>query len=132
MSQSKLEVKQELLDGIKSVCSELKGVVLISLSTSDGFNIKSFAAKSLKVEADKIAAMSSSVSALSNSLSTQILEDDFEATIIETKNGSFLFVQTEYLNTPSVLMLVAKPDVTLAAARYSARRFAKKIMEIEA
>lgn len=132
MATKKIEVKRELLDGIKQICTENREVLVISLCTSDGFSIKSFASKELNAEADKLAAMSSTISALSDSTAKQIIRDKFDITIVETKSGNILFVRTTYLGLPCVLTLAANAKLALATARYKTKRLAQDISGITA
>lgn len=126
-----MEIKPELVNLIKELCSENREITLLSLSTTDGFNIKSFAAKSLDVEADKLAAMSSSLFALSSSSSLQLMKEESTIATIESKGGNMLFKKAQYLNTPCVVTMVARPDMSLAQARFALKRFADTVNSIK-
>lgn len=130
MPTNKIAIKPELLEGIKELCENDRDVLLVSLSTTDGFSIKSFASKVLNAEADKLAAMSSTISSLSDSSAKQILKDQFDITIVETKSGNMLFVRTSYLDLPCVLTIAAKNGIPLATARYKTKKLAQSISEI--
>ena len=130
MSNKKIEVKAELLDGIKELCDGERDVILVSLCTTDGFSIKTFASKELSGEADKLAAMSSTISALSDSSSKQILKNQFDVTIVESHSGNMLFVRANYLDQPCVLTVAAGHKVALAVARYKTKALAQKISKI--
>lgn len=130
MLNKKITVKPELLEGIKELCDNNREIFLISLCTADGFSIKSFASKDLSSEADKLAAMSSTISALSDSSAKQVLQDQFEITIVETSSGNMLFVRTSYLDLPCVLTIAARTKMALATARYKTKRLAQMIGEI--
>lgn len=130
MKSPSIEVKPELVDLIKELCNSNREISLLSLSTTDGFNIKSFAAKSLGVEADKLAAMSSSLFALSNSSSLQLMKAESTIATIESGGGNMLFMNARYLDRPCVVTMVARPDLSLAQARFSIKRFANAINEI--
>lgn len=131
MPSKKNTIKQELLDGIKGLCEENKEVTLVSLCTVDGFSIKSFASKRLSAEVDKLAALSSTVSALSGSAANMVLNDAFNVTIIETDSGSILFVSASYLNQPCVLIVAANHKMALATARYKTKKLAETISNIQ-
>jgi len=131
MSDQTIKIKPQLLEQIKTLCKDNSDIILVSLCTTDGFSIMSYAAKSLSTEADKLAAMSSTISALSDSVATQILDDDFDITIIEADHGNMLFVSTRYLDNPCVLTLAAKSNTALATARYKTKGLAKSIESIE-
>ncbi len=125
-----IEIRAELLDGIKELCQSDRGIVLVSLCTTDGFSIKSFASKELSGEADKLAAMSSTISALSDSSAKQVLANKFDVTIVESEAGNILFVRATYLKLPCVLTVAAKSGLALALARYKTKTLAKKIGSI--
>ena len=128
---SNIEVKPELLESIKELCTLNRDITLIGLSTTDGFNIKSFAAKSLEIESDKLSAMSSSLCALSNSTALQLTNSEFEITTIESNGGNILFMNAEYLGHQCVVSLAAKADLSLAQARFCIKRFANEIKQIQ-
>ncbi len=130
MSNNRIEVKAELLEGIKDLCDNNKGIQVVSLSTTDGFSVKSFASKQLNAESDKLAAMSSTIYSLSNSAAQQILMDEFDSTIVETESGNMLFVRTTYLDLPCVLTIAARSDMQLATVRYKTKNLAQDISEI--
>jgi len=130
MPNNKIEVKAELLEGIKDLCENNKEVFLVSLCTTDGFSIKSFASKDLSAEPDKLAAMSSTIAALSDSSAKQILKDQFNITIVESNSGNMLLVSNDYLGLPCVLTVAAKTSMSLATARYKTRKLAEIINNI--
>lgn len=131
MPTKKINVKPELLEGIRELCEENSEVVLVSLCTTDGFSIKSFASKKLGAEADKLAAMSSTITALSGSSARQVLQSEFDITIIETSSGNMLFVSTTYLELPCVLTVAANHNMALATARYKTKNLAALVSAIE-
>lgn len=130
MPNNKISVKPELLKYIKELCDNNSEMLVVSLCTTDGFSIKSFASKGLNTEADKLAAMSSTMSALSNSISTQLLKEEFDITIVETTSGNVLFVKTNYLDLPCVLTVAARSDMALATVRYKTKKLAEGISSI--
>jgi len=130
MVNNKIEVKAELLEGIRKLCQSDRDIVLVSLCTTDGFAIKAFASKELSGESDKLAAMSSTISALGNSSAEQVLNNEFDVTIVESANGNILFVRASYLSFSCVLTVAAKQNMTLALARYKTKALAEKISQI--
>ena len=119
MTSKKITIKAELLEHIKELCDGDRDILLVSLSTTDGFSIKTFASKTLNAEADKLAAMSSTISSLSDAAAKQVLMNQFDITIVETGSGNMLFVRTNYLELPCVLTIAAKSAMPLATARYT-------------
>ena len=130
MSDEKIVVKPELNEAITDLCQSNSDINLISLCTSDGFSIKSVTAGGIDTEADKLAAMSSTIGALSGSSAKQILNDEFSIAIVEAASGNMLFVSTSYLGTACVLTLAAKSKMALATARYKTRELAAVISKI--
>ena len=130
MQNEKIPVSQKLLVGIKKLCEENKAIFLVSLCTTDGFSIQSVMTKGLSSEADKLAAMSSTISALSDSSSKQVLQDECNITIVEASAGNMLFVKTTYLGNPCVLTIAARAKLALATARHKTKVFASEISEI--
>ena len=131
MSNTKINVKAELLEEIKKLCDENREILLVSLATMDGFSIKSFASRGLNAEADKLAAMSSTISALSKSCAKQLQLDQFNTTIVEAESGNVLFIKTEYLNLQCVLTVAARTKMALATVRFKTKGLAEAISNIE-
>jgi len=124
------EDKPDLAKLLKEFCADNKEIVILSLATTDGFNIKSLAAKSLSVEPDKLAAMSSSLFALSTSSSMQLMKSESNVTTIESETGNVLLISASYLTKPCVLTMVVKAEMSLAQARFSVKRLSEKIGEM--
>jgi len=130
MSEHKITLSPDLIRSMKELCEQNREITAISLCTTDGFIIKSFATKSLSPEADKLAAMSSTIAALSDSSTKILMQDEFTTTIIESDSGNTLFVRTRYLGTECVLMIAARIKMSLAMVRFNTKRLAQEISEI--
>jgi len=128
--KANINVKPELLDSIKELCKNNREVFIVSLCTSDGFSIKSFASKALNMESDKLAAMSSTISALSDSTAKQLLQSEFKIASIEAESGTMLLVRTRYLGVSCVLTVAANTKMALATARYKTKILAEAISAI--
>ena len=126
-SRPKIEITADLLEFMKELAGSSREIILMSLATADGFNLKTFAAKSLNIEVEKLAAMASSICALSDSSALQLTNSNLKTTTIETKEGNVLFMKTTYLDNPCVITVVAKADLSLAQARFVLKRFADKV-----
>ena len=120
----------ELAELIKELGSSNKEIVLFSLASTDGFNIKTLSVKGLNVENDKLAAMSSSMFALGNSSSEQLMKCDATITTIESENGNYFLMKAEYLGKPCVIAMVAKSAMPLAQARFHLKKISQSIAEI--
>ena len=127
---TKIVIKPELLESIKDLCENNTDVLLVSLATTDGFSIKSLISKGLDAEADKLAAMSSTISSLSDSSAKQIFNDEFAIAIVETMSGNMLFVRTSYLDLPCVLTIAARSGMPLGTARFKTKNLAQDISNI--
>lgn len=130
MPNKKIAIKTELLEEMKVLCENNTDLLLVSLATTDGFSIKVFVSKTLNAEADQFAAMSSTISSLSDSSAKQVLMDKFDITIVESKSGNILFVRTSYLGIPCVLTIAARTGMPLATARFKTKGLAQNISEI--
>lgn len=124
---SNIEVRPELVEGMKKLADASNEITLIGLATSDGFKIRTLASKSLNIEPDKLAAMASSMCALSDSSAAQLTKGKFRMTTIETEEGNVLFMNTSYLGKPCVATLAAKEALSLANARFIIQRFVAEV-----
>lgn len=127
-----IEVKPELVELQQELCSKNQEISLLSLATTDGFNIKSISANALSVETDKLAAMSSSLFALSNSSSMQLMQSPSLISTIESDQGNILLMSAQYLGRESVVIMVVRSDMSLAQARFAIKRFVEAIRKISA
>ena len=125
MTNEKMPVNIALTQCIREFCAANKEVTLVSLCTTDGFPISYFSTNELTALADKLAAMSSTLSALSDSAANQVNQGQCEVTIIETSSGNILFVKASYMGKSCVLTVVAKAHMMLAEARYKTKKLAQ-------
>lgn len=132
MVNENIEVRPKLNYGLKKIFAQSDDILLISLVTTDGFTIEFVAGDDIGTESDKISAISSTVSAISESTSKELLKNPFSVTIIEADTGNILFVKTTYLGISSVLMMAVNTQkMTLASARYKTRELAKFISRLD-
>jgi len=103
---------------------------LISLCSEDGFNIYNKTRSMLSVESDKVIAIASSLSALSNSASQEILNNNLTLIIVESENGNLIFLNTSYCEVDSVLTFASSKSLSIAQVRFIAKRLADKIREL--
>ncbi|WP_086929528.1 roadblock/LC7 domain-containing protein [Agarilytica rhodophyticola] len=129
--KTKITIKPELLDCIKKLAASHSEIQLISLCTVDGFSIKTFAAKTLDIESDKVAAIASSLCSLSNASAKKIIKQEFQMTTVETAGGHILFISTRYLHLSCVLAIAVKADMMLATARFAIKRLSDDISAIK-
>ncbi|SJN16085.1 hypothetical protein CZ794_00745 [Psychrobacter sp. JB385] len=126
----KSPAKIALLRHMKALCEANREIILASLCTTDGFPISCFSISDLSNQADKFAAMSSTLSALSDSSATQMKQGKCDITIVEATSGNILFVKTDYIGKPCVLTVVAQNRMTLAEARYKTKKLMGEISAI--
>ena len=126
MLKEKLDEKSPakivLLSHMKALCDANREVILVSLCTTDGFPISCFSSSELSNQTDKFAAMSSTLSALSDSSASQMKQGKCDITIVEATAGNMLFVKTDYIGKPCVLTVVAQNKMALAEARYKTKK----------
>ncbi len=130
ISNEKSPAKIALLRHMKALCEANREVVLVSLCTTDGFPISCFSISELSNQADKFAAMSSTLSALSDSSASQMNQGKCDITIVEATSGNMLFVKTDYIGKPCVLTVVAQDKMALAEARYKTKKLMAEITAI--
>ncbi|MGO1965901.1 MAG: roadblock/LC7 domain-containing protein [Moraxellaceae bacterium] len=107
-------------------------ILLISLCSTDGFPIDTVSIIDLGDQNDKFAAMSSTLSALSDSSATQMKQGKCDITIVEATLGNILFVKVDYVGKPCVLTVVAKSQMALAEVRYKTKKLIGSISAIPA
>lgn len=125
-----LSPELQLTGLIKELGAANKEIVLFSLASTDGFNIKTVSVKGLDVESDKLAAMSSSMFALGNSSSEQLMKCESTIITIESENGNYFLVKAEFKGKPCVISMVAKSSMQLAQARFHLKKITQAIAEI--
>jgi predicted regulator of Ras-like GTPase activity (Roadblock/LC7/MglB family) len=105
-------------------------ITLVSVSTSDGFVIHQSSDKRFEVEPDKISAIASTFSSISNSIASEILESSFDIAFIETKKGNFVCIHTNYLKHDVVLTVFANDSMSLGTLRVKSREFGVVISKV--
>ncbi len=103
------------------------GIELITLSTTDGFAVHTETIYSESFHEDKMAAAASTLYAVSNAVSKQILSRQFETTFIETQKGNIAFVSLSIKDSEYVLAMSADESLNIANLRLLIKRLAKDI-----
>ena len=98
------------------------GLMLINLSTVDGFLIKQINQTGQGAEGDKIAAISSSICSMSQSASRELFGSDSGITNIESEDGKIIFQHVSLGQKEGVITLCCNKEVSLAEGRFAARR----------
>lgn len=130
MSNPKLSATNELIRLIDDFCADDSSVSLVNLCTTDGFPVHFISKDSVVSEPDKLAAVSSTLAALSGSSAVQMNQGSYEFSIIEAEHGNILFIQTQYLGAACVLTVSAKSKMILATARYKTKKLAGAIAQL--
>lgn len=114
------------IDRLYAMSSNIK---LVALCTIDGFSIHQ-ASIEFNAVPDKIAAITSTLSAVSDSMSREITSGPFNIVCIESKQGNSVSVYTEYANKNVVLTVSANTKVSLGELRLRTKKLAQKISEL--
>jgi predicted regulator of Ras-like GTPase activity (Roadblock/LC7/MglB family) len=107
------------------------GVALLSISTMDGFNIHTLSRQESVIESDKLAAISSALCSLSDASAEQIVNQNFILATVETGEGKILFLKARYLAFSCVVCMASTVAMSLAEARFLARRLADAIKDLQ-
>lgn len=109
----------------RSIDAKLKKVRALNLTTADGFTIFSRHNSDFSCEKEKLSAVTSSLTALSQAAAKQLMSSEFNSTCIETNNGIMYMVQTRYKNKPCILSLVSGNNPNLGQIRFYLNKLAK-------
>ena len=105
-------------------------VTIVSVSTSDGFEIHQSSVKKFQQSSDMVAAIASTFSSLSNSIAKEIVESPFKAAFIETGEGNFICVCTQCMQKNMVLTICADGLMSIGVLRAKAKNLAKEISNL--
>ena len=100
---------------------------VLSLTTADGFPIHCDVRQANKVEAEKVAAVSSSLISLSNAAARQMIGKPLESTTIETAGGNMFLCNTTFEEKKCVLCIVTGEKENIGHARYFTQQIAQLI-----
>lgn len=129
-NQSNLQAKVDLLKCLRNACDSEKDIELISLATTDGFNVGFSSNQKKDIPFDKMAALASSLSALSESTAIQLDGDRYTTTIVESEKRHILLTRASYQKQDCVLTMVTACELPLATARYKVLQLSKRISAI--
>ena len=103
-------------------------ILLINVSTEDGFTLSQLSV--IEIEQDKVAAMTSSLSSMSNAACKMLGASDYTISMLESKELNLFFLKSTYQNKPCVISACAKSKLTLGQARFALRQLNDSIKEI--
>lgn len=105
-------------------------VKCITLSTEDGFTIACQHADDFFPEAEKMSAVTTSLAALSNSASMQMINSELIRTVIETNHGDLFIYRTTYLEKNTVMSLITARKSNHAKSRFISNDLVKTIEKL--
>jgi predicted regulator of Ras-like GTPase activity (Roadblock/LC7/MglB family) len=105
-------------------------IALVSVSTTDGFVIHQSSDKRFEVEPDKISAIASTFSSISNSIANEIIKSSFNIAFIETVKGNFVCIHTSYLKRDVVLTVFANDSMSLGTLRVKSRELGVMVSKV--
>lgn len=106
-------------------------IKLISVCTSDGFDLFYASRKARQIEGDKIAAISSTLCSISSASAEKISSGKFKIATIESDIGNILFLRTEFAGLDCALCIEGSTNMSLGTLRFISQRLAKEIEELE-
>ncbi|MDO5654155.1 MAG: roadblock/LC7 domain-containing protein [Brachymonas sp.] len=106
---------------------EVDGLSAVVIATIDGFDV-AHAAKG-DIEASRIAAMTSSVSAIGEAVSHEASLGKYRSIAIDTENGLAILQAVPRKDVPLVLNLIANGKSMMAQVMYRAKQSAKTLEE---
>lgn len=127
MEKSELKIDASIKTTIADTIKNNDGVNLVSLNTQDGFHLVTVKRQRVDLENDKLAAIASTMCAMSHSLSQQLLQGELDLAIVESNTGNALFASTHYNELNCVLCIAADLSLPLGRARFLTQRLAEQI-----
>ena len=112
----------------KNMETKMPGLKALNVTTVDGFSLFSHSQEGFDLEVDKLSAVTSSLTALSQAASKQVIGAQFESTCIETDQGLIFMVQTRYQEKDCILSLISGDNPNLGQIRYFVLRLAKYLI----
>jgi len=105
-------------------------ITLLSVCTTDGFNLYGRSSEDNFIEQDKISAIASSLGSLANSSSKLITGHESIITTIESNGGHVIFQRTLFCAQPAVVSLATNPKLPLAHVRFCLKKVIESIRSI--
>ncbi len=105
--------------------AKLNDLQALCLTSADGFTLFAATHQDFKLEEDKLSAVTSSLTALSQAASKQILHAKFSSTCIETEMGLLFMVHTNYQGKDCILSLISGEHPNLGQIRFYTFKLAK-------
>lgn len=116
---------------VTSFFNKTGAIKLISVCTSDGFDLFYASRKARKIEGDKIAAVSSTLCSISSASADKISSGKFKIATIESDIGNILFLRTKVGDIDCALCVEGSINISLGTLRFISQRLAKEIEELK-
>lgn len=107
--------------------AQVKGVVSCVTASPDGFTVAK--AGELNLETDRLAAMSSSATAVAYALINELKFSDLNAQIIDASGGKVVVMSLPTPKQNMTLLCTCKADALIGQVLYAAKTAAKEIIE---
>ena len=120
-----LELTQKAQNAIDLLFNKLSGVNALLVASVDGFPIAYRAI--IDVDANKVAAMASSFSALGVVVADESHIGSKKVVTLEAEDGSVILLDISHIDFPMVLSITASKNTVLAQTLYLARETIKEI-----
>lgn len=120
------EIKALAQTEAEKILAELTGVSAVVVATVDGFNVAS--AISGSVEAARIAALASSIAAISTVVSQEANLGLSKSVTIDTESGFALVYSVRRTDAELVIHVIANHNAILAQVAYRAAQFSRKLI----
>jgi len=119
---------KELLEAFSTKYTEVQ---VVSVCTSDGFNLRTISDSESDVEPDKLSAIASTLCSISNAAAEQVSKSSLTLTTIESENGrNILLMKTTFSDTDCVICTQATKKMSLAELRFITNTLSKNILKI--
>ena len=123
--KSPLELTQKAQNAIDLLFNKLSGVNALLVASVDGFPIAYRAI--IDVDANKVAAMASSFSALGVVVADESHIGSKKVVTLEAEDGYVILLDISHIDFPMVLSITASKNTVLAQTLYLARETIKEI-----
>ena len=107
--------------------TNFSGIELISLATTDGFNVYCKKLDTYSFETDKLSAASSTLYSVCDAVTRQILGKKFEVTFIETGAGNVVCIALSTSSGDYVLTMSGSKEMNIASLRLAIKRLAEEV-----
>ncbi len=111
-------------------CKENTDLLIVNVCSEDGFVMGHTSNERTEIESDKMAAISSSISSISNSALMMISGKTSKLIIVESENYNFLLTQSTFRKKKCVVSFCASSLVSLAKMRFLVKRFGDSLSEL--